>query len=1003
MANSQIVRQHVHVVEPSNQEDVGSLWRRFLYTKGVGSKYDHTKHFHASEVSQFLEHTELAQKMPYGRTLARSSDMQRSILDEVLIDGRKWRTAMSYVGSTSLRTIITPEILGYQETVNLLGIEVLINKPHEVKAFGKRFKRITAPHHIGWWSGHIQSVDNNFQGGDTLVRFILDEYPGKVFTHVIRTARGRWRNTTTDGWGWIGKKFAETILEHRVDVGSGFQFTLLEPKPANHGKGHMGVRSDIGYDIITYESKGEIAHTGNLFSFGLLNQLHQGELFTNIQPTVNINLFEARGGRYYQDLGQQFFTGLFDMIDDDMAFTQDMNKLLRTDDDGDYIIPDGFLLAKAWANGIDPRNHASLLEKWFRAKADSKQQVRIDGFRLPVGDKGFGMYLSPEWAIFDYEGIPHEEKSELHDGEMYAKGLKGKALVVRSPMETPNSYAVPTLVFLSSAAEFDSGVFTQIAADYMVTIDRPLQNPDMDDWLQINTDPDVVDWAMQWKSDYPNIYMDEQPVVQPKANRFDSRIKPIVYSRNLILRTVLEMARIRTSIGELVDLAMLDVAQTQLREDGVKGLLLKDLPRIAKAAEEYPRYLCAEVGNNNGFVIDALNKTGQMIAGFGKHLWGPVDKGEEDKSLYGSLPWVPRFWQYSGKRPGGDRSSPRLRERNVPVIQTRLDDVHDELVVIKNEAFQHIRKETWSRAFIPDTEFVQYPAHPQALRVAKDVRSRYIVRMKELSKKFKDEGKDLEGSPVSENEAPFKAFSVAQREIAEYVKNHPLALDVWVKMIDLIYSSKAATSAKLEEDGSVSAFGDGLLWGKDTGDLTIDAMRRLGLSSEWMAIAWMDKRKRHDYINVTSGVIVDHTMVRIFGAEDIADNYIGTVDAPDGEYIMVAGRIKVPVPQDLDGAGANVLTFVVTNVWKERLAYKMAVQADVDKWIGLIGTRAYAKPGIYRTRSKPDGITMLQVFIEGTDKPIGWADKAIPSVTEEIHGSLNSNTPYTMLFIADKQ
>ena len=1002
------IRQYVHVVEPRNpkEEEIGTLWRRYLHLKGAPG-YDHKRHFHASETSQFLESSDLANQMPYGRLLARTPAMQQASLDGVQVGNHWWHTAMAWVGANSLRTIITPESLSYIETLKLLDIKVLIKQGVEVKALGKRLKRITAPHHFGWWGGRVVDIVNRYQGdNDTLVRFILPQHKD-VFTHVIRRPGNRWHETTTNGWGWIKTSFINKIQsDHHMQNGDGFQFTLLEPEPANHGKGHMGVRDDIKSDIVTYETKDELAAVGRNFSFGLLNALHPSGLFTNIQPVINLGIHKAHDGRYLQELGTTFHEGLFKRLDSITRMDMDLNKLLRVDKDtGEFIVPEGFILAIAHAAGIDIRHHPALLEKWFRALADSRWNMHPDSFRLPVGENGLYLYMSPEWGIFDAEGIPHEDWSQLKEHEMFAEGRVGEAIAMRSPQGTPNRRAAVKLTFNQRAAQWDRGVFAQVPASSMAGhLDEELENPDLDDPLQFYLDPGVVAWVKSFDSGYPRDYMkDSKPT--PIITKFYKR-PPLVYSRRWVAVAIAEMARAQVNIGGLVNLAELDIYQTLYRQEMVDGLHKMKLDGIANLMEKYPRFVASGIGNNTGFIIDAINKTGQLLDWVGKFIWGSGNNPDgtkiPDTSLYNTLPAVPELWTYSGK--SGSRMPAKLVERRVPVVKTHLDYIHDELVAMHDQAMQDIHVYGWDNAFVPGKEFSGYPSHKQALAIAKEVRSRYITRLGVLKDQFLKTGVDLEGKPVVPKEVIIKAFVAAQRETAQYVAAHPLGMDVWIKLIELVYSSKVAASPKVQPDGTVASFGDGLLWGRDTGVLTVEAFRRLGLTYEWKSIDWMTGQHRHKYRDVAVQVIVSNTLVRQVGTSDHPANYLGTVGIQDGEYAMVAGRIKVPVPEDLSGAGAMVTAFEVVNGWPSNLAHGFVTQVDLNNWFTLIGSRAYIQMTVFKSKAHPEGEPAARVFAEGTDQPIGWVSRAqLPQVSDGMRGQLHGYSKYTMLLIVDKE
>lgn len=992
---AETIWQFVHVVEPSAvSDDPETLWKRFLREKGV--KYDARKHFNGSEVPQFLEARFGEAGIPYGRCLFRTQNQCYSGLEGTEVKGERWSTALAYVGASTLRTIITREPRSYEDTFKILGIQPHLTDEVQSKDLGKRLKRLCAPHNGGMWpNGRV--VGYKEDGPDTWIFFRL---PGinRTLTHIIRRPSGRWAEEITAGLLLMDVRLASELLHRHVSEGEAFQVTGIHPR--GFEKGHAVARR-LKADLISYDTKVTVSSTGERYCFGILNVLHPSRgAFTDIQATINLGLFKAQNGRFYQNLEGEFFQSLMKMLRNPDLFEADLNKTLRCErESGDFIAPVNFALASAHYHGLPIAKLPALVERWIRTKVNSKWNMNANAFRVPLGEHGQRLYACPDLTVFDELGMVDVKKTCLEPGQVFANGFVGEAVLGRNPMGNPNRCSLVKCVFKQALAALDLGIVVFLhPSDIEGDMQDEQEDFDMDDLMWLLIDKDVVDHVRNWHVDYPKLALEERKTPKPKYDIPE----PVQYTTGLVDRTLSDMRTCRVSIGQVVNAVEEDIFQTVYRQEMIDGLLdpkLNDThkaqPKVAEKMRNYPKFLMALLGCNSGVIIDRINKTGEFVGWVRAILFGDPDSTKPNESLDATIPAIPGWMTYSSRRnPLGDRRSPILKERDIPVVTTHMDMVREEL--LKEKAYFEevdVRSFIWKNSFIPKDEFVLFPTHPQAVDVAGEIRDCYLSVLRAERKKLVAQG-------IKEPQLTIDAYKPAQEAAAAYANSHPLGRDAWIELVRIIYSRASATvrtrpSPVDPTQNQIDRFGDGILWGKDTAPLTISAFKRVGLTIQHKSIAWANRQARSQYGHLRFRVMVKDNVARPDGTSDNPGNILGTVEAPDGAYDCFMGRVRIPVPGDLSGTG-QVLVLTLVNGWDNKMKSGKATQADLDTWKGKEGQKVILKPTTFDRGGVAE--PAVAVYLEGSQDQFGWVSKLqIGLVPEEMKGTLFSHKSPFML------
>jgi len=999
-----------------------------------------------SSLSQFLEHKFGQAGLDYGTTTTYSPEQQEVALSGTSFLEHNWKSVLGFVRPSTLRTIVTRDKMSWDECLQTLGLSINMSEKKQVTSVGKRLGRIFAPQHAGFWPGLTTNIETNKL--KTVISFKLNEFPGRTFTHCIyHHGFGMWPEEATDGCGLLDYGLVKLLKGREVPEGSVFQFTGLGPLPMGCQKGHGVVMRNLAYDLITYEAKDEVSSSDDFYLLAFLNAVHPSRAMTDIQSIINLGLDKVEDGKYLQRLAAKHMVHILNTVQDRPAFEFELNKSHHCDEEGEFIENPSWVEAQAHLNGAMSMTKdgervvfPALEEKWIRRQMEGKRNMLINRFRFVEDEDTIARYIFPDLTCFDRWGMVHVDDGTLAEDECFTS-QEGECAFYRTPMAHTCSFTVQKSVMRQELFVYDQGVLIMFNPKRLAHPEfrKKHGGQDCDDRGKAMFNKAVVKHVKDWVKafPYPDVALPVAITPEEQTQSWDDVLleelskrkkKGIRYNADVVGVALLDAQRNNMSIGVIDAIIRKGIAFETNKPEMIAKCLAEGNQDLADAIAEFNGFGPAILGCNIESLIDSINKTGNRYAFADQWVSG---KGSFDNTI----PAVPgAFWTHCSKRGDGNALSKTIRDRSIPIIRVHMDDVHDMVERYKELIMEvEVKKYLQSHAFVPGEEFSTHPyVHDKAMAVAQEMRTMFRVRFQQIKRHVYLTGFDVnpeisctcpkEGEVTKCNSIGDQADKPshivaalrAQEELAEFADGkweynkdgskkklinpgHPLGKDAWLRLVYLVYRDRASNVVRTVDAGEgklkYTSYGDAMLWGANTGQLTLDVLRRVGLAKQPHAVEWLNGQVRHDYKDYFGPVQVKDTLVYIPGTT----SHIGFLAVEDGMHELVYGHVWVEVGPD--NRPSSPMT--VVNGWEQRFhTNPESAKEELVQWKALSGKQAVVEPSMFAPpKGKPQ--KAAKVFVDS--KHVGWItreDLCVVGGTTH-YGVLVANTEYTLRFVPE--
>lgn len=669
---------------------------------------------------------------------------------------------------------------------------------------------------------------------------------------------------------WVEKLFGRKLNGTKYKKGDMLRGTIMTPW--GFVKGHFLVwplSDKLGF--VSYGHK-EVIHTRSRVFFGSMGELHGGQPYTDIQTVCNARLwpFLFRYALKFMQYVQE------------AANNEAKMRRMLLQFEGRYT--ENWILAKAVRMGLHmtdwPGLRRRLVKTFQKRLADCYQYVRIPLFKEDAEVR----YAVVDPFIFDEFGSIDINRGKLPEGTIAGAGLMTSTVCIhRRPNAHPGEFEISQVVEAPYLQRFSTELLF-FNAQYGVRALKKLGGGDYDDPIVIWKTPEVVDWMGKLPA-YPlveTVNVEPEPARAP--NRFAKRLGPEsdrYTSRNLreyVMQTMVPKA----NIGYFVNPGMvsnflglerefiLNNLQYQIR--GLKSLpepSMEEKSLLARAEtafllfQEQPRYALATVMRNLEKIIDSIKRDATDVS---------VYTGQVE-DFWDNVPLIAECFTRGGFQNEG-RLPWKRRGNNMPlVVKTPLDRTLDRIKDLQIELEDNLAMEEWG-LLAPIEGRQMFIFDDSILPFAKDILSMYKMEMQH------------EMNAASSAEERTRAYKRVEEQVKADLGDDPeLAEAIVSAMASVVYSGYRTTPEIDENTDRVRPYPDGILWGPACGPYMLAALKTAGQTGTFREV---------QFFRDTLHLVEDEMDVNVEAKHVFHDGHlIGTVEAPDGQYHLELGVIRI--------------------------------------------------------------------------------------------------------------
>lgn len=922
------MNQRFHVVMAENQRPI----TRVPLPEGI--KYDSGRYIHTvHEVKQFLE--------PLGPFAMASVESQAEAEDVLRagysFQGQTWYVGGGYVRDEGAVFCLLPYETTNNEFYHKLGLNIKLPNWNDSFKVGKYIKRLWS-HHRTFIQGTVISetqdtITVQMDGGPVLTIRYAPNSPITDGMHLVS-------NTLMNKMGW------------KAPVGAGLRLTTLSPR--GFTKGHGIVIDGLKYDLVLFDNKTMLTSNGR-FTLGL-DELHPGNLFTDLQSVIHFQMYRAS---FIEEWAEKYAFGVVDALQDEeklrsmLRFYQiGFHKWEKDDPEeghtrGEYIYKErDWGLTRAMRAGVEITKTPALLRKVYNLFA--RQVMNCYGrVRIPVPTEvGGARYMMVDPYIFDMWGDPTLD-GVLKGNEVYLPGHTGPCVFHRQPNAHCSERWHANSTQYAEHANIDHGNFMFISRDVVAKALGTLGGGDQDDRAVYYTDPKVVT-HFEGLPVYPIQRIDKKAEPKASANRFAFKLRQPVYDRDQLKVMLSTMKKQRVSIGQAVNPIMFDALITDEKENILSSLnslprnTEDEMKRINAATIEmqrYQGYMMAGVASQLETIIDAVKRDGSDVSSVANEI----------KAFWNWLPVVPQVMMRGGYEGNGRLPEWRRGEHMPVMVKTQLDGVLDKINDMTTELEDYVAQLSWQVVQDIPEEILTYPEEDGDYQLALAIRQYYHEQREHL----------MSSVPANKSEDRKKAFMKVDANVYHMFKSHPRVLEAFVQLYKIIYSNRRA-EAPIGENNRPKPYPDGLLWGPYTSGLTIRAMDAAELTGRYVEAHMYPEAKK--YVRGDHDVNIENGVITIQGS----NVQVGMIDPiADGETKLEHGLVKVPAqvfnPYIADAT--QVLTVVAG--WTER---KDSTPQAIAEWRKHLCEEVFLEPFAYKNEVSGETEHAVRVVLQdGTD------------------------------------
>jgi hypothetical protein len=745
-------------------------------------------------------------------------------------------------------------------TFDKLGIICKFTGRSDANKASKYLKRLLANYNQGMWFGDV------IQRGRGCIAVRMDNGVGLNF--IVRGVRlDRNGRSVDDGEQYLTVSAYKALTGRRVKPGSGFQITALEASGLI--KGHVQILDDndlpVGVDGIFIGPKKQVKALGDRFTIGFLQELHAAEEFyTDLQSVINFKLWKFLADWAPAQM-QQYYANLKDGAAIDASIERMLEKQ-HVDHawwEESYLPAQIYLAEQKYHLGLSANLIPSAA---YRLGRMTEKQIDQMCMRDPEGklrvlvpdDVAFARYAIVDKTAMDFDGNIDEDSGVLAKGQafvggkigeyvlqMKARGEKVYIWVHRQPNGHPGERFKLELIWSEGMEDiFGDGPYIHVSAATIGEMMEILGGGDQDDRLGCYFAKHVVDHisalpaypkpgpeaspaaAVSCGSTNP---AEAAPVKQLVRESFVAKLdKGYTFNRELMARIIIAKANERLSIGSAVTPLMIYNA---LWHEGRITDKIYDFSHVGWKLEQ---------------IIDALVKDGSNIE------WVT----EARKSFYQSVEFMPCWARRKVSRELWDRQQFRTVETELDRELAWLEGEADEYQKFLVRHTHYLVLQTWSEVgFMPQRYMSSHFFHRDSpgFRLARNIQAVYAdlldrCRLHMIGRALDGGIARLEaekvllrkGEPMRLQKLFWADDLAAQKARPEVAKlwNDPAIIGLTYQMAErmvyeLYHDDKHILEAfvvlwqqtyRKATDNPAYKLSDGLLWGRYTASLTIQAL-----------------------------------------------------------------------------------------------------------------------------------------------------------------------------------
>ena len=764
----------------------------------------------------------------------------------------KWHPYAWWMQDKEAAFILTDDVVS--TSFDKLGMICKLESSSDANKASKYLKRLFAPYLGGMYFGEV------IRRGYGRIAVRMDNGVGLNF--IVRGVR-RDRNgrPVDDGEQYLTVSAYYRITGKRAKSGDGFQITALEASGLI--KGHVQILADedlaTGVDGILIGPKKQIKALGDRFSIGFMQELHAAEeLYTDLQSVINFKLW-----RFFKNWVPAQFDRYYAELQNSVAIDASIERMLEkqhTDHswwEESYLPAQLFLAEKKYklglfANLIPASTYrlGRMTEKQISQMCmrDSEGKLRV---RIP-DHVAFARYAIVDKTAMDFDGNIDEDSGVLRAGQAFvggkvgqivrARALQGKRTVLwvhRQPNGHPDERYKLELVWSQGMEDiFGDGPFIHISASTIGVMMEILGGGDQDDRLVCYFDDEVVAHISALPA-YP------KPAPEPKA---DAPVVPeliwkknvaqygrtFTFNRAMMAKIIVAKANERMSIGSAVTPLM---TFTALWHEGRITDNIYDFSFVGWKLEQ---------------VIDSIVKDGSSIA------W----LQDASTRYYSSVTFMPKWAQRKVSKSVWDRYQFQTVETELDRVIAWVEGEADDYSEWLKRHTHNLVLQVWSEinngeGFLPH-RYMSSHLHLNRLgnpacELAKNIREVYFDLLDRC--RLHMVGRVLDGGPARleaekallRQGSPLRLAKLFWEDDVEAAKARPEVAKLWSDptVIGLTYQMAERMTYELfhtdphileafvvlwqqtyrkASDTAIGKLSDGLLWGRYTSSLTIQAL-----------------------------------------------------------------------------------------------------------------------------------------------------------------------------------
>lgn len=677
------------------------------------------------------------------------------------------------------------------------------------------------------------------------------------------------------------------------------------------GKGHILLVPWLDHDVVIYGQKSIL--TTDHFYFGNMGELHVGIPHTDAQSFVNFG-YHRQGLAY--ELAHAWMIKIWNAAKDERALRRLL--LAHTEDmTNEQLGEEGWVLRRCLRYGVSMLRFPGVFRRVVRYLTTKVMQIE-ERARIPMDTVAAYGYVLPDPFAINSEGDVDLDQCQIGDGQMvFPDVVEGTEVALyRQPSENSNAHYFVNVALPGSKKQRRQ--YQRFAGRGVCLLGRGadkvlnrLGGGDMDDSFVIVFDPTWVK-AFHELSSYPetekvkadniaDVPVSYEEIMGIKRQSLSGQLEDAMKQETMAYSTrhigaQIEMSRrSRSGIGPVVNYGIVDFLLSDPEHKASMLLDLQKNPPIHDWLATRRDYQAAKLMTNLELVIDGNVKDPTLLAQLG-------DIAGQIKEFHANCPVYPKSqW----RRMPVDKQQNAVLGTDYVLARSFMCRTLDAIEQDRVELMELFKKREWY--LVGPADKVVRDSYPRSSFIVKLVNGANPRKVEGLRGWWRDEWRErFEKLAGITDPAVRSAMEKTQyKEVTDLLKDmldqhddetkREIAIEVYLNTY-----KRVEPNPRLDVNGKVRTFNDGLLWSPELQNHFIDALRLAKVDDKPAPLcgfyAPCDVRSELRKALKDKAVVVQVKNHNVY-LDEAPSIWVGTaLQCPNGRFIMDAGLIEVRRP-----------------------------------------------------------------------------------------------------------